>query len=339
MFTKLDEEVISILRCPLCKGEVGPEGERFVCADCRSEYPRVKVRHSDHDEYVYDFRIHRPAYCEPVVAQSWAEMQGWYEKFHAKYAALDDMNIYAAEVDAVREIYTEEFSIEGAVLDVGGHQGRLRRYLDEKVTLYVDVDPFLECFRGLESQPNLLSAFPQLKEPANFLSCQAEYLPFAANSFDWVHMRSVLDHFYDPYTALKEAYRVLKPGGSIMIGVSIEDEHEHEAHGDAGAGADGQEAQSAAASPSLASRVYGKVERDGILGLTKSVMRRMTGANNVSVPVEAPPAVDPVDADNHMFHWDHDNLIDLLRATNYTVTKEHWQKPPYTFVIYVTAKK
>ena len=79
------------------------------------------------------------------------------------------------------------------------------------------------------------------------------------------------------------------------------------------------------------------MERDGITGLAKAVVQKMTHEPSVSVPVEVAP--DPVDEDRHMFHWGRDNLVDLLRYTKYTVSKEHWQKEPYSFVIYVSAKK
>jgi ubiquinone/menaquinone biosynthesis C-methylase UbiE len=271
--------------------------------------------------------------------QSWAESQEWYERFHHKYSALDDLDIYLAELDSVREIYTEEFHIKGSVLDVGGHQGRLRAYLNDDVTIYVDVDPFLGCFQGLESQPNLLSVFPSLTETTNFLSCQAEYLPFAAASFDWVHMRSVLDHFYDPYIALREAYRVLKPGGHLMIGVSLHDEDHPVA----------ESQQLVAPQPSLAARVSWKVREDGWSGLAKTVAARLKNVLAVSVPVQleiapaqveaASEAIDPVDEDRHLYHWTYEHLIDLVKQTGFTLDKEHWQKPPYSYVIYLTARK
>lgn len=340
MFTKLDEEVIRILRCPLCKGELNLTGAKFICRNCDSQYPQVKVAHPDHQESIYDFRVHRPAYCVPPGVDFWADSQEWYEKYHHKYGALDDLEIYLAELDSVKEIYTDEFHLQGAVLDVGGQQGRLRAYLNADVTQYVDVDPFLECFQGLESQPNLLSVFPSLKQATNFLSCQAEYLPFAADSFDWVHMRSVFDHFYDPYVALREAYRVLKPGGQVMIGVSLhEDDHETPEIEPA------TEAVGAREIPSLPARISWKIQRDGLGGLIKTVVTRLSRIYAVSVPVEVEPAaqvaeaIDPDDEDRHLFHWAYENLIDLVKQTGFTIAKEHWQKPPYSFVIYLTARK
>ena len=50
----------------------------------------------------------------------------------------------------------------------------------------------------------------------------AEFLPFKEKSFNWVHMRSMLDHVQVPDLALKEAKRVLKDDGSILIGLTVE---------------------------------------------------------------------------------------------------------------------
>ena len=45
-------------------------------------------------------------------------------------------------------------------------------------------------------------------------------------------------------------------------------------------------------------------------------------------------------SDDHMFHGTYEDLIDLInKTTGFKVTKEHWQKPPYTMCIYLSAKK
>lgn len=222
MFIKLDDDVIDILCCPLCKGTINMIGEKFVCKDCGTEYPKYSVIVGKHKEYVSDFRIHRPDYCIPDTVRKWIDTQEEYKKVHIKRKSIDDLTVYLDEIESVEEIYKEEFSIKGKVLDVGGGQGRLRYFFRNKdISLYISIDPYLEVFQNLESQPNLLKAYPCLRKPCNFLSGYAENLPFAKNTFDWIHMRSVLDHFYDPCLALKEAYRVLKANGTLIIGLTI----------------------------------------------------------------------------------------------------------------------
>ena len=45
----------------------------------------------------------------------------------------------------------------------------------------------------------------------------AERLPFADASFDVVLAIQVLEHVFDPQVASKEMYRVLRPGGELII--------------------------------------------------------------------------------------------------------------------------
>jgi len=45
----------------------------------------------------------------------------------------------------------------------------------------------------------------------------AEFLPFADKAFDFVSFNTSLDHILDYHTALNEAFRVLKKGGSLIL--------------------------------------------------------------------------------------------------------------------------
>ncbi len=152
--------------------------------------------------------------------KTWREGQVEYTKMHVAEIGRDPQIDYAAEIASVKEVY-QAIPLEGRVLDVGGHQGRLRSFIGPGQA-YAGCDPFLEVFDGIDRQPNLLRAFPFLAEPINFVCCDAELLPFRSQSFQTVHMRSVIDHFLSPELALNEAYRVLEPHGKLIIGLYVE---------------------------------------------------------------------------------------------------------------------
>jgi SAM-dependent methyltransferase len=46
---------------------------------------------------------------------------------------------------------------------------------------------------------------------------KAESLPYADNSFNFVIAKDALHHFKEPWVALQEIYRVLKPGGAFVV--------------------------------------------------------------------------------------------------------------------------
>ncbi len=82
---------------------------------------------------------------------------------------------------------------QGNTLEIGGGTGNLKDYL-----------------------PNVIST-DILRMPWLDVSCNAEALPFADGSFDNIIAIDVLHHIEIPMNFFKEAQRVLKPGGKIIM--------------------------------------------------------------------------------------------------------------------------
>jgi ubiquinone/menaquinone biosynthesis C-methylase UbiE len=133
-----------------------------------------------------------------------------------------------------------------------------------------------------------------------------------ANCFDWVHMRSVVDHFADPYLAFKEAYRVLKPTGKMLIGLAIMERLAVE--------------RRIVSHSGMLQRALRKLTKEGIGPTLKAI------AGKLARPIRS-------EHDDHNFRLTYQELLDLISITGFQVVKEHWQKPPQTYVIYVSIRK
>lgn len=101
-------------------------------------------------------------------------------------------------------------SREAEILEVGcgdaSFTAELRRFSD-RVTA-IDISPE-QIALNAQKHPGIDFAAHDVAEP----------LPFAADRFDAIWCSEVLEHLFDPAFALREMYRVLKPGGLVLITV------------------------------------------------------------------------------------------------------------------------
>jgi len=208
-YTKIDDWVREIIVDPLAKEQIKiSEDGKFIHSTYGRIYPIVNN--------IYDFRLLNNTTTDDQKV--WKDGQDEYELFTPKLIEEDNTN-YDEEINENRKVY-EQIPIIGSCLDVGGNNGTLRAFLDEKQK-YVICDPYINVFNGIKSRPKLVESYPFLNDAVNFVSCDAEFLPFKSCSFDNVHMRSCIDHFLNPEQALNEAYRVLKDEGSLIIGLFV----------------------------------------------------------------------------------------------------------------------
>ncbi len=150
-------------------------------------------------------------------AKGQAEFENWLSRYLDKGEA--EGGYYEREIKADSKVY-ECFDLGGRVLDVGGQLGQIRIYLDWSQE-YCAVDPFVGVHKIAEGKNRFIEKY-RLDRPLNFIGGFAEFLPFDSHSFDLVNMRSCIDHFFNPYLALFEAYRVLRPGGKLLIGIKLD---------------------------------------------------------------------------------------------------------------------
>ncbi|NOZ62748.1 MAG: class I SAM-dependent methyltransferase [Calditrichaeota bacterium] len=99
------------------------------------------------------------------------------------------------------------------ILEVGAGSGRdsLKLYRDKAQVFVLDYAPqSLEIIRQLNK-----------KETAQLHGIQADAfrMPFPDNSFDIVFHQGLLEHFRDPRPLLQENFRILKPGGLLLVDV------------------------------------------------------------------------------------------------------------------------
>lgn len=117
-----------------------------------------------------------------------------YDKWFDEHSA-----IYEAELAVIREFM---HSYSGNGLEVGIGTGRFA------IPLGITT--------GIE--PSVAMAAVAARSGISVFSAVAEQLPFEDDQFDLVLMVTVICFLDDVLQAFSEAYRVLKPGGSVLVG-------------------------------------------------------------------------------------------------------------------------
>ncbi|MGH3980898.1 MAG: class I SAM-dependent methyltransferase [Pseudonocardiaceae bacterium] len=95
------------------------------------------------------------------------------------------------------------------VLDVGCADGVLRAALPPSGPRLVGVDASMTLLRA---------------HPAPVVRADAAWLPFVGGVFDAVTALNVLYHLTDPLPAVREAHRVLRPGGRLVAATIARDD-------------------------------------------------------------------------------------------------------------------
>lgn len=96
--------------------------------------------------------------------------------------------------------------VEGSLLDVGGGTGRIARALNGLASQLILIDESLRMLQQAQGNSGL-----------GTICSYSESLPFPAGSFERVIMVDVMHHVAHQQKTAAELWRVLKPGGRLVI--------------------------------------------------------------------------------------------------------------------------
>lgn len=118
--------------------------------------------------------------------------------------------------DAIEYMFENETLDDKKLLDIGSGLGGVDFYLAEKYV--VDITG-IDCVARLVEDAKRRIAQHELEGTVTFIHQVADDFdyPFPDNSFDIVFSKEVLLHIADKASLCKELFRVVKPGGKIII--------------------------------------------------------------------------------------------------------------------------
>lgn len=127
------------------------------------------------------------------------------------FAALYDRGLKATEENGLRDMRRQVLAgASGRTVDLGAGTGVNLDLYPETVSELVMVEPDPHMIKQLRAKA-------AGRGGVELLEASAQELPFADNSFDTAVFTLVLCTVPDPELALREAARVLKPGGKLLF--------------------------------------------------------------------------------------------------------------------------
>jgi tocopherol O-methyltransferase len=145
--------------------------------------------------------------------------QVWGEHMHHGYYGIDgkiNKNRYQAQIDLIEELlnWTSLETTPTNILDVGCGIGGSSLYLSDKFHARVTGITLSPVQRQRASDR---SSEAGLNARTKFLVANAQEMPFDNNTFDFVWSLESGEHMPSKVKFLQECYRVLKPGGKLMM--------------------------------------------------------------------------------------------------------------------------
>ena len=131
------------------------------------------------------------------------------DDFHAG-TSRDSQYIFQRIEDAMLDLATEVPG--GRVLDVACGTGKVSMRIAERGCFSVGAEASMEMIG--------VGRYIQPQSTAMMTRTIAEELPFATDAFDRVICQGSLDHFSDGHAFMREAARIIKPEGRVVIALA-----------------------------------------------------------------------------------------------------------------------
>jgi SAM-dependent methyltransferase len=194
----LQNEIIQLLACPYCRGDLTIDDTNAGCSVCEKEYPRT-------EQGQFDFRLYEIK--KDTLSVEFRSVDLPEKSFGYDFLPIDkDTEVDYRGIDVPHHLTAEILSHipkaknkDAVVLDLGCGDTIHKDVCERAGYIYLGLD--------IDSQE------------AHILG-DAQALPFKDQSVDFIFSIAVLEHIKIPLLMMRECYRVLKPGGKIIGTVS-----------------------------------------------------------------------------------------------------------------------
>jgi ubiquinone/menaquinone biosynthesis C-methylase UbiE/uncharacterized protein YbaR (Trm112 family) len=211
--------ISSWLRCPLCKQELEAREQAFSCPPCGRTYP-VVLGIPDLRVYSDPYITVEQDYEKGRIVQAQAERMSFAQllRFYWENVSLPPTPVDLREgfmrhllSDGTRiETFQQQLGEGKTCLDVGCGASSLVGLAQQKFDFVIGCDV---AFRWLVLARKRLQ---EMGAEANLVCCCADYLPFAAETFELVTAISLLEHVGDARAVVRECGRVQGPGARLF---------------------------------------------------------------------------------------------------------------------------
>jgi SAM-dependent methyltransferase len=202
--------IIEKLQCIICGGGLMDRDKFVKCKVCDYLYKKIgsSVDLLPNNKILLSKGFNRRKIKIWHQAQTQFEERAITDSHYGKDEVLQTIN----RPDSYAGYIYNSDTIRGNVLDIG--TGPVISYISEGIVRDINSG---------EAQVFGLDPWQSKGCPANFVPAIGELNPFKDEMFDRIIINSVLDHTLNPKMVISEAFRVLKPGGKLIIGSILRD--------------------------------------------------------------------------------------------------------------------